>query len=1508
MMKKIIFAFIVFGATLGFVCAQEPEGQATSFIEISTSNAAMSYQDNIVTVSFDLSNGEGIQSGVKYGIQLSKDGYLIDEKVYDEVLSMSENETVTKEVEYLAPDFLAGDYVLDVVVKNKAGIFLSIEEVGVVSLFGTDNYIDLDNASCFLNVDDGDDEYSIDEGVDVSPEETLVLNCDISTRLLEEKYFVPIFETYRRSTFGDKVYVIGAGLNGVESIDADGKKQVSFVIPKPDVPQAYDVNIFLADANDYSQKLSNSVFVHYVLRGASATIQNVQLDKDSYSKGDTALVSFYWSPSADNFLGSRASMGTALNDVVIEGIIEGCSDKFFHVVSDSASNNWFVNIDVPITKKCINPEVKLVIKSGAGILDDSVFNVKSASKSAYSLLAIMIILIILTAVVIFGLGRRKKDVMPLALFFIFAVSAFCFLPNEKVEAFSASFSAPKSGGAFGTFPITFTYSGNMNGGSVYVQHHSHSPEWEGAQKIDSAIKVYHDNSNVGVLALGNSAGGYYGNNSWVTFAKNTQPGTHTVRLDFYAGRLLHLYDCYTPVNCSTDIPWVTKCSSLTTYDKNSCAYDGSTGTYCTGYSRKSGSPSECSYCAWNPTKFPAAVTVGAWCMKYTYTKVGSKTFSYTVAEKTPTCTLTANPSSITAPGSSTFTLSSTNATSATYSCVKSGSGNLGGTVNGSFNLSFSESQTGTERCTVTVENSSGTPGTCQATLNIKPPAVKKPSCTISVSPTSLYPGDTANFSWSSKNATQAKYNCSGTLSFLPGQGNWGLDLNKTNLPVTIPSNSTTGPGSCTLTVQNSAGDQATCDASLTVLKKNQVTDGECGFSDGGTFSTKPTTGLCTKGNPTTVTGNGPWYWTCTGLNGGTTDSCSASKSSSGLSCSSSFSPSSINSGDRSTWSWSSSGATSAYYSCSNYSCSSGYCTYNGSGQSGSLSGGEISSGSRAEIYNSGGTNYGRSCQITFSDNGGNTKTCTASLAVTDGNTCTVDIKAKKPGEGTYSDGPINIDFNTRANLWWNSSDTDSCVASEGSSDWQGSKTLTGTYITDQLISPPNSYTYNLTCSKNGKTCSDNVVVNVGGAEYGCTGADPEDSDGVRCPGDDSGLVENMPWMLQGDSASFCTDARKCEYYIPTPTYSCTGSIPSDKTQCTDTIVSDLPVETAWHNVATCSVNGECEYHDPVSPSCTGTPPNQSTHTVCANDTTGLTENWPWIQVSSIDDCTNKKCEYYSNDSVNVCGDGRVGGTEECDPPNGTTCDSSCNLIGGGDDISALNLRVSAGDYCSLASHNFLWGYIDSSGNTNTQAGYSFQVDNNSDFSSPEINRTFETPALSQTAIVSPIAKSNQLSYNTTYYWRVKVWDTSGEYSDWTTGPSFSTKKHKFPTSDFSYSPETPSVKENVYFTDKSLCYDESNIAKPENCVSWKWSFWEEQTAGAEDYEEGGVEYQEETTLNSQNPIVQFLNDLNYKVVLQVTDGAGYVCPPNEFDPATIDSPVIGVKKGLPTWKEIFPWF
>jgi hypothetical protein len=54
-------------------------------------------------------------------------------------------------------------------------------------------------------------------------------------------------------------------------------------------------------------------------------------------------------------------------------------------------------------------------------------------------------------------------------------------------------------------------------------------------------------------------------------------------------------------------------------------------------------------------------------------------------------------------------------------------------------------------------------------------------------------------------------------------------------------------------------------------------NGVCGSANGVGYTMVPTANLCSIGSPTTVTGIGPWFWSCSGINGGSATSCSAAQ-------------------------------------------------------------------------------------------------------------------------------------------------------------------------------------------------------------------------------------------------------------------------------------------------------------------------------------------------------------------------------------------------------------------------------------------------------------------------------------------------------------------------------------------------------------------------------------------------------------------------------------------------------
>jgi hypothetical protein len=72
------------------------------------------------------------------------------------------------------------------------------------------------------------------------------------------------------------------------------------------------------------------------------------------------------------------------------------------------------------------------------------------------------------------------------------------------------------------------------------------------------------------------------------------------------------------------------------------------------------------------------------------------------------------------------------------------------------------------------------------------------------------------------------------------------------------------------------------EVSGTVSATTASQDGVCGSANGQAVLTAPTSNLCSVGNPSTVTGSGPWTWTCSGTNGGNTANCSATSSDTGV--------------------------------------------------------------------------------------------------------------------------------------------------------------------------------------------------------------------------------------------------------------------------------------------------------------------------------------------------------------------------------------------------------------------------------------------------------------------------------------------------------------------------------------------------------------------------------------------------------------------------------------------------
>jgi len=248
-----------------------------------------------------------------------------------------------------------------------------------------------------------------------------------------------------------------------------------------------------------------------------------------------------------------------------------------------------------------------------------------------------------------------------------------------------------------------------------------------------------------------------------------------------------------------------------------------------------------------------------------------------------------------------------------------------------------------------------------------------------------------------------------------------------------------------------------------------------------------------------------------------------------------------------------------------------------------------------------------------------------------------------------------------------------------------------------------------------------------------------------------------------------------------------------------------------------------------------------------------------------------------------CGGGTQTRIRTCTNPapycGGSVCSGaasesqSCNPQACNQAPSATNLSVTQPDYrYSGPGALFSWLFTDPDAG-DTQGAYQVQCDNNSDFSSPEVNPGKITSTSSSYAAVAGL-----LAYNSTYYWRVMVWDNHDLNSVWASGPSFTTPKHQYPTVDFSWSPTNPSANELVQFADQSTVYGGSSKA------TWSWSM-------------SDVSYVGGTSAASQNPQVKFSSAGDKNVTLTLTDSDGY---------SNSNTKTVKARVALPDWKEVAP--
>ncbi|HLD70641.1 MAG TPA: PKD domain-containing protein [Negativicutes bacterium] len=226
----------------------------------------------------------------------------------------------------------------------------------------------------------------------------------------------------------------------------------------------------------------------------------------------------------------------------------------------------------------------------------------------------------------------------------------------------------------------------------------------------------------------------------------------------------------------------------------------------------------------------------------------------------------------------------------------------------------------------------------------------------------------------------------------------------------------------------------------------------------------------------------------------------------------------------------------------------------------------------------------------------------------------------------------------------------------------------------------------------------------------------------------------------------------------------------------------------------------------------------------------------------------------------------------------------------------------ASDSCAVAEDTglafFSWNYQDIDGDN--EEWFQFQIDNDADFSSPAVDRTYDglsNPAGTQNQqavnIIVNGDENDSLKYNTTYRWRVKVCQVNVDpelmaetplCSAWTNGQNYTTIAYPGPYISFSASDTSP----GITFTNTSVCY---NASGPVACASYLYDFGDGSTFTVNNPAQGTT-----TTTHTYSQLG------SYDVAVTATAPGNLQC--QGASAITVSNQTTG---GLPFWRETNPY-
>lgn len=367
--------------------AVKPASNVVVLATVNIQNAKIiSQKDNLFNISFSMTNGTGVQTGVKYGVELlsidPKNQYTADEKVYPESFSLPSGTNFSKSFMYQAPKTLAGTYNLFLVSKNESGLMLGRVSLGKVTLKATLQGIEILPSTCYLQVvgENGSPHYTLTQAVEIAKNETLNLTCNINNTLNNTIDVKPVFETLSQSAYGKVAPQTGGSIEAI-TIAPKETKTFTVTLPTVNTPQVYSANVKLTEPT----VTSNTINALYTLSGPQATILNLTLDKNSYKKDESAKISLVYTSAGVNPK-SRIKNTSALTNFIVKATMVNENGKECITPISQALVQDLKNpkVEIPATIKndCLNPKVSVTLLDDKGnVLDQKDFLTKPGSYS-----------------------------------------------------------------------------------------------------------------------------------------------------------------------------------------------------------------------------------------------------------------------------------------------------------------------------------------------------------------------------------------------------------------------------------------------------------------------------------------------------------------------------------------------------------------------------------------------------------------------------------------------------------------------------------------------------------------------------------------------------------------------------------------------------------------------------------------------------------------------------------------------------------------------------------------------------------------------------------------------------------------------------------------------------------------------------------------------------------------------------------------------------------------------